>query len=49
MGINRSSAEKKKNSEEKEVAREREQRFERGRQSYKMLSPGYFVLQADKN
>lgn len=39
----------KKTAKKKKLHRERERRFERGRQSYKMLSPAYFVLQADKN
>lgn len=48
-GRNRSNTEKKKQRRKRSCYREREQRFERGRQSYKMLSPAYVVLQADKN
>jgi len=40
---------KKKQWRKRSCYREQEQRFERGRQSCKMLSPAYFVLQADKN
>lgn len=48
-GRNRSNTGKKKQRRKRSCHRERERRFERGRQSYKMLSPAYFVLQADKN
>ena len=49
MGGTEATLKKKTQRRKRSCYREREQRFERGRQSYKMLSPAYFVLQADKN